>query len=259
MGLVVVLGVACSSDDDDSTGGGGAGKAGSHQAGTNSQAGDTQGGGAGKGSTGGDGGIGAEGGAPPIEHRCTQPISDSITGLVECSEGYQHRPTAKACEPTAERGAGGETGSTLPRAKGTERCNPREAGSGGQGGASPADCAQFAYGYCEEFYGGDGGASGLCRSGCVTDDDCGDGYICICDSNDSPTGGACQPSNCATDDDCGTGLLCASYEGTGCNPNGFACQTTQDTCQSSKDCSIGACNWDASSSRHFCDESDCQP
>jgi hypothetical protein len=242
--------------------GGSAGQGGSHQAGSKNDGGKTSVAGSsgthviGGATSGGDGGAGNA----PIEHRCTDPVIDTNTGLVQCKEGYRHRPAAQACgDASAQGGAGGEAGTNLPRANGTEICDPFGNASGGQGGASGANCEQFAHGYCEVFYGGFAGASGVCQSGCVTDDDCGAGSICVCDEPKSPTGGVCQPSNCKVDDDCGAGSLCASYEGNGCNANGFACQNAKDDCQGASDCSIGVCNWDATERRHFCDESECEP
>lgn len=206
-------------------------------------------------------GVGPEGcsGAPTDDGNgrddaCTAPVTDPQTGLVACQEGYSHRPTSKVCGEVAADGS-----SRLPRAKEAAPvfCSTSDEGLGGA--ANGSECDAFEHGYCKHFAAdGAGGSFSVCRSGCATDAECGAGFVCICDEPESPTGGKCTPSDCATDLDCGAGLLCASYEGNGCNPNGFACQRAKDECLASQDCAEGTCNWRSSEQRHFCDEARCE-
>jgi hypothetical protein len=163
---------------------------------------------------------------------CTAPTKDPLTGLVTCKEGYVHRPQAVACGVTLQKAAppGGSAGigapePSLPRANG-EPCEE-----------DPTVCSAFEYGYCGSE--GGGAAPSVCRSGCVTDNDCGTGSLCRCGSSASPTSGVCVTSSCRTDVDCG-GYFCAAYD-TGCSGQVFACQTQDDACRADADCNGGAC------------------
>src|SRR5688572_5297357 len=49
----------------------------------------------------------SSGGAPSELPTCTSPELDEQTGLVSCSEGYQHRPQAVWCEPAEAAGGAG--------------------------------------------------------------------------------------------------------------------------------------------------------
>lgn len=205
-------------------------------------------------SFGGDPSGGGEGGSPQA---CTATATDPKTGLVKCQEGYAHRPAARSCGVVTREadggagGAGGDTIARLPRAKGYEPCAEEDAGgAGGAGGTRAMGCERFEHGYCVTHDAG--GAFSTCRSGCETDDECGDGFSCICDDPSSPTGGKCQPSNCRTDADCGAGSLCASYDSNFCADAGFACLGANDECRSSDDCAEGACVWQADKNRRAC-------
>lgn len=167
---------------------------------------------------------GKGGGATKVS--CTAPKIDPNTGLVTCSEGYVHRATAQTCVGSSAGGA------------------PADGGAGGDGNVGPNDlprvfeyvpcgdnasvCDAFQYGYC------DSQQEAVCASGCSTDADCGQGAICICGDERSPTGGTCQSSSCGSDAECQPGYLCASYFA-GCG-GGYACQTPQDTCRVQADC-----------------------
>lgn len=169
------------------------------------------------------------------KHACTSPVIDADTGLETCAEGYSHRPVAKVCGGAADAAV-----ATLPRAAG-EDC-----------GADGTACSAFAYGYCQRTYGPIGAAtSSRCYSGCATDDDCGDGGVCICGPEGAQVPGYCLPSDCRTDADCGSEQLCASSD-TDLTLSlgsrvvcagyvGFSCQRVEDECQTDSDCESKRC------------------
>ncbi|HEY3234995.1 MAG TPA: ferritin-like domain-containing protein, partial [Polyangiaceae bacterium] len=88
---------------------------------------------------------------------------------------------------------------------------------------SDLDCTASPHGYCD---------GGYCIYGCIVDDECGPGRICLCGY---PVG-HCARATCAIDADCPTGLLCASWTG-GCEATLFDCQTPADQCGGNGDCS----------------------
>jgi hypothetical protein len=189
--------------------------------------------------TGGTGVI-IEGGSPDQE--CTSPHVDPHTGLVSCSEGFVHRPTATAClevvggAPNDDGcGASGASGNpncadpvALKRADGTVPCQ-----------SNPSICNQFAYGYCNNSIEGGAAPPHTCYSGCATDADCGPDAVCLCNAPASPTGGACRPASCKVDKDCPSGL-CANVRPI-CGADGFSCVTSHDECLSDADCAVGKC------------------
>lgn len=136
------------------------------------------------------------------------------TGLLRCDGDWTHRPTATECE------------SALPREDHT--C------SGEDGECSTdADCAGTPNGYCESD---DFGQFCGCRSGCLTDADCGDGNICICGS---PVG-HCAQADCTDDTSCEENMLCSSYiTEPGCGGIAYRCQTPEDECGGDADCLEG--------------------
>jgi hypothetical protein len=149
--------------------------------------------------------------------QCSSPRTDPATGLVTCDEGYRHRPTSLTCTNVPNSDV---DQSSLPRTQpGNALCD-----------ADPNACQQFQYGICN------GGQLGLgCISGCVSDQDCGTGFICLCSSTTS--WGVCEAATCQTNADCDPGFLCSSYT-TGYS-TGYACQTPQDTCADDRDCPVG--------------------
>lgn len=230
-GLLGVLPLACGgtatrnagesgNSDDAGTSSGSSSVAGEHStAGATSIAGGEAGNGVVMGGTG----------AGPRTIVCTSPTHDPVTGLVTCAEGYVHRPVAITCGSSAEGGAAGEGGvgraepSNLPRVSpNTEVISCSD---------DPTACAPFQHGYCRQYRLGR-----ACYSGCVTDQDCGPGAICLCDDPASPTGGQCHRSSCGTDQDCQPGYTCASHPG-GCDDGmAYACQKPTDTCEGQSDC-----------------------
>jgi hypothetical protein len=122
-------------------------------------------------------------------------------------------------------------------------------------------CSQFQYGFCDRQYYPSN--TRYCGSGCVTDDDCGTGSVCICGDEYSPTGGRCAPADCKTDDDCGAGL-CASYDVMcGLGLIGLTCQSARDACVTSEDCEEGTCTYDQgggdlrASTHRYCNLAEC--
>lgn len=236
-----IIPIACSEKREEGPGAGGNG-AGGNKAGGSAGKANTPSAGAGAGA--GDGGAGGVSATPT--HSCTTPVLDPVSGLVSCDEGYEHRPSAVACPLSeggaAARGAGGAEGGAgqLPRVEGHVSCFHNEDA-----------CRAFELGYCDEDTGG-GGAPAICKSGCVTDEDCGVGYICLC-GGPSPTGGKCHQSDCTTDADCGPGFLCASY-GVACGYAGFSCQRASDECAKDDDCS-GYCGFNGE--HRACDGTAC--
>lgn len=193
------------------------------------------------------------GGAPGVPGGgCRSPKYDAHTGLEACEQGYQHRPKALACGAPPSRvpgGFGGDDNSAggvppaLPRADGTDSCN-----DGGAAGEEN-NCQRFELGFCD-MQQGFGGGSSVCYSGCVTDADCGTGFICLCDNATSPTGGQCHPSRCKTDAECLPGYLCASD---GYSYHFLACQNPRDICITDADCAEGYCAYDAFKDQRVCE------
>jgi hypothetical protein len=172
---------------------------------------------------GGDAGAGAQ---PHGPFSCTNPHQE-VTGLVACDEGYRHRPKPVTCELAGGGmpgvGSGGE-GGAMPLADGTVECiGNHEA------------CDRFERGFCAVDDLGAAGATGVCESGCVSDEDCATDELCLC-RDASPTGGQCVAADCRTDADC-NGYPCAPYSH-GCG-GGYACKTPEDACVTDADCEPG--------------------
>jgi hypothetical protein len=197
------------------------------------------------------------GGATQTPSSCTGKL-DPSTGLVACIEGYVHRARQVDCQsfggsPPDVDNAGGVGGveavPVKPRADGSISCGAF--GVGGDSGAE--DCTRFALGYC---FAGEGEIA-TCRSGCVTDADCGDGFICECSHPESPTGGACMRAiDCTTSVNCGPGLLCAIVDG-GCGSHAYACWSPDDECRTSEDCAGGYCEYNQALQHRVCGGAAC--
>jgi hypothetical protein len=111
-----------------------------------------------------------------------------------------------------------------------------------------SDCTEMANGYCgsSAVSGGDIGGGRSCQYGCVSDDECGAGNICLCGD---PVG-RCVEASCTSDQSCEPGLHCASYDPTsGCSFVAFACQASADECVSPTDCTNEVCGLDQSGQR----------
>jgi hypothetical protein len=223
---------------------GGKGGTSSH-AGTSSKAGSTSSGGTGTAGEPTSGGSGVGGGL--TKPSCTMPTTDPASGLVTCGEGYTYRPKPMACSNVATPAQGGSSGAGIPN-PGLPRVTDYVAC-----GDDPTKCAVYQYGYCNNR--GEIAAPG-CASGCITDQDCGSGAICICGHDESPTHGVCRPSDCAAESDCDEGH-CATYNGV-CGGDGFACQRGADACTTNADCMPGGtCSFDATSNSRQCEYAVC--
>jgi hypothetical protein len=90
------------------------------------------------------------------------------------------------------------------------------------------DCTAAPHGHCEVGQGGP-----YCTYGCLTDVDCSDSQVCLCD----PYIGECIAAECSVDADCGGSSLCGSYEyEPSCGGIRFGCQTPEDQCAGNADC-----------------------
>jgi hypothetical protein len=165
----------------------------------------------------------------PSENCQGSPVmaGDVNTSLVRCTNGVVHRPAAIECpNRLAQRAA--DASNVMP-------CDPDESCPQEGTCQTDADCAGVPYGSCQSF----GQLARFdCVAGCVTDADCGAGEACVC----GPVIGQCIQASCRTDDDCG-GYQCAQFYdlfGIGCGePMQLACQTPDDQCRSTSDCSAG--------------------
>jgi len=227
-------------------GNGGGEEAGTSNGGSGTSAGSSNAGSSNKGGSSSGGGVATAGtgaGGVGPSTKCTMPSFDPVTGLVTCGEGYAHRPKPVACQSTIPPDAaqGGDSGAGLPRVTDYVPCSE-----------DPSKCDAYQYGYCNSR--GEVAAPG-CASGCVTDQDCGAGSICLCGHDESPTGGACRVSTCTSDADCPNGT-CASYAFF-CGDGGFACNSAKDECLSNADCKpSGTCTLDPTG-RRVCEYGAC--
>jgi hypothetical protein len=149
-------------------------------------------------------------------------------GLALCENGLVHRPsTAVTCT------------SRLPR--------PDEEVIRGGGNASSMDqctkdteCTQRAHGACvwrvDQL---EGDEAFVCEYGCLTDNDCAEGTVCVC----GDFIGACMQAECTSDADCPDDLLCSEWGPEGvCDFYGdslLQCQTSKDECAVRSDCDQG--------------------
>lgn len=172
---------------------------------------------------GGQGGIGGGTSHPPAGTAC-QPIAQNSPGpgYTECEGGWLHRERVDTCRTSLSATPAGAS-------------NPVEPGKACE---SDDQCTAQPYGYCGPAAAGSGWRS--CVYGCVRDDQCVEGSICVCGD---PVG-RCSPATCASDADCAPGFLCAGNL-TDDNPCDlaaryeFACQRPADACLSSVGCDPG--------------------
>jgi len=155
---------------------------------------------------------------PAIEHGpCVATGEADRHGFVTCEDGRVHRPAAVECPSSIVADEGAEAAPGNPDDKCTRN----------------ADCTEKPHGYCA--------AEGqlpdrTCHYGCVTDADCGEGALCMCDN---PVG-RCLPASCLADADCGEGLLCTHHVPLDDMFYGaFACDTAKDECNKDDDCASG--------------------
>ncbi len=167
------------------------------------------------GSTASNGGAVSSGGATNA-FPCGKSASllSEPSGYEKCANGSVHRPQVIECPNSA------------PRPEGVQF--PTEFDTCG----NDADCTEQAHGYCAG--GQDGISTGsYCVYGCLKDDDCDGGNICLCGD---PVG-QCVPASCGSNASCAPGMRCQAYDSMPrCNLITFSCQTPSDTCGSDVDC-----------------------
>jgi hypothetical protein len=185
---------------------------------------------------GANGSAGAAGATNVHDFTCGVSTSrdDYDSGFEVCdgSDSRTHRNHVASCR------------SQLPRAnigasQSFDRCTSDE------------ECVDQPNGFCDPG-GGPDGVVRICQYGCLVDDDCAAGSICLCGTYI----GYCTLAECVTDDDCPTGLLCAAYS-TQCHKHvGFACQNPSDTCFDDQDCGPERCERDTDGIRR-CTDAQC--
>ncbi len=226
-------GTALTSGEDPDAQGGAASQAGSGMGGApGSTAGASHGGGsfgAGASSTGGT----PAGGAPG--RYCESPALDPASQLTVCKDGSAHRTQSVICNPTlvdAAAGAGGEAG---------EAAIPSICTSDDQ-------CSSVPLGYCElGSFAGDPSPR-VCKSGCITDNDCAAGSACECQGTRM---GQCRPSDCRADADCGAGSGCFRIDD-GCVVSSYRCTGPADECLTNADCGGHFCFFDSLKGHRAC-------
>ncbi|MCB9529902.1 MAG: ferritin-like domain-containing protein [Myxococcales bacterium] len=160
-------------------------------------------------------------GPTPTDCIDPQPVLDPTgapTGVVRCADGSMNRVEAIACEPTV--------------------AYPACSGAGNEGDCQQdTDCGDRPHGRCVVLPLGGGIEFCGCRYGCATDDDCGDGQVCICpgviDGNSY-----CTPAGCETGADCNSGECAVNSTSDGCyNHPEVACREPAiDMCRTNQDC-----------------------
>jgi len=198
---------------------GGASNLGGYGQGAASTAGNQQGGASSAGAP-------SSGGAGMTLNRfpCRNP-KDLGNGLVQC-DGFKHRQKAQTCA------------SHVPRPD----SNPY-----GTQCKSDAECTEKAHGFC-----GTDPSSGegtVCQYGCISSDECKAGELCEC----GDAIGTCKRANCMTDADCGIGFLCRDYEtSVGCGTTNYWCQSAADACGTDADCTSARCGHDQTQNSFQC-------
>jgi hypothetical protein len=170
------------------------------------------------------------------------------SGTYRCEDGLLHRPAQITCpsnlprplpaDSAADAGAnsGASSNPTLSQFEFLYGQAPSPSSWGGEPCTADAECTGKPHGYCAPSYGvGPVPSTNQCHYGCLTDTDCGTGYLCECGD---PVG-HCLPATCQTDADCPGELLCAAWSSANiCGTVGesFSCQTAEDECNSAADC-----------------------
>lgn len=155
---------------------------------------------------------------------CTNPTpithSDKPTGFVQCDEGYRHRVTVETCENNIDK----------DELIHPNLINPDD----GIDCAHNSDCeGEMAHCISQQW---PPSFVAFCQTGCLSDSDCEDGFVCDCGS---PIG-ACREATCTTDADCDTGQLCVmeDYYNCGAQPK-LGCTKDADACRSNEECAVG--------------------
>jgi hypothetical protein len=149
-------------------------------------------------------------------------ITGEETGFIACDAGFTHREERRDC------------GSIVPRPDTIPLPDDASVAC-----TTDADCADLPHGHCVRFtmYMFGPATGTVCKSGCVSDTDCGTGELCVCGD---PVG-TCVKATCTTDADCGD-LLCTNspIRRDACSgdivPGPFDCQTRADKCVTHAEC-----------------------
>jgi hypothetical protein len=192
--------------------------------------------------SGGAGGTSGGAGGTSNTSSCVNPrpvigIDGRETGFVTCEAGFIHRPEVRECPSIVPR----------PDPVAPPQLDPPSACTRDQ------DCAHMIHGHCVAGQGYRASSVyGYCVTGCVRDQDCESGMVCVCGN---PVG-QCQSATCTTDADCGAGRLCTSAETLSCDGapylGEFACQMPGDACRGRADCTPAAENCVPGSSGRVC-------
>jgi hypothetical protein len=182
---------------------GGTGSGGSSPTGGNSTGGSV--------ATGGTG----MGGGDPIGPGCSKQSGNWLT----CDNGLVHRTEPGKCE------------SKLPRAAAIAATKPDMDEC-----TKDSECSAKPNGFCDVLQNGfiPVQPHNICVYGCLQDADCSEGTVCLC----GDLIGHCETAPaCKSDKDCTGGTLCTQYDSCpGVPVHAFACQTTNDKCETDADC-----------------------
>jgi len=181
----------------------------------------------------GDAGAAGTGKLPPGV--CPSP-SPFTTGLVGCgNESFVHRPEPLGCSAPPRL--------SEPRPGIDEECD------GGTCDTCNQDMECGPGGYCLSYFSDFSlGYEHECYYPCVSDSDCDDGKICVCESASRTVAGGsgelgfCIAATCASDQDCPANHFCSSaLNSKTCEWHTawaaqFTCQTSADECSGPEEC-----------------------
>lgn len=172
----------------------------------------TVGGGASGATTVGGGAAGVAGSSPTDVFVCGTATPSKYPGVETCEQGGLRRVASVKCKNGLPRAGGGQCKSTSDT---RNDCG------------SDADCTARPFGACWIYF----PDQCVCDYGCETDDDCGAGFACLCES---PVG-RCVEATCRTGADCASGT-CRVDLTEGCAHPNLLCATEADVCDGPKDC-----------------------
>ena len=144
------------------------------------------------------------------------PVVDPSSGYVRCQNGLVHRTMKATCPSRVPRP------DVITIDAGLSNCR------------MDSDCADLGpFGHCAPVD-VNGRVYVGCFAGCINDEQCRAGEICVCGD---PVG-QCKIAKCTSDADCASpDLFCASHVlSPGCPHIAFACQSYDDACAVDADC-----------------------
>ncbi len=154
-----------------------------------------------------------------------QPVAaagGAPSGIVQCADQSMNRVEPVQCQPV-------NVGQACP-----------EGGNGHEHDQClvDADCADRPNGRCLMVAGGGQLPACGCQYACETDNDCGDGMMCLC-AGVTFNSSLCVPAGCLSNDDCDSGE-CAFIMGEGgCGVEAFStCRQAEDACRSYAECDM---------------------